>query len=109
MSRNGRGFGAFLGESPSLQIGFNQAIGHIGGDVNPMPFGQYEIAEHQEDAIKIQDADLMRKLMYISGLISVLGIFMAYLFHLKDRAAADRLAGQHPLVIRVARTQILGR
>ena len=40
-------------------------------------------------------------LMIVSGLISLLGIYMAYLMHLKDREAAEKLAAQHPVAVNV--------
>jgi len=96
------GLGSFLGQSPSFEMSFNRT--YKGGEANPAPFGQFAIAEEQHErdpAVAQQDAQRTRMLMIVSGLISLLGIYMAYLMHLKDREAAEKLAAQHPLVIDV--------
>jgi NADH-quinone oxidoreductase subunit L len=94
-----KSLGFFLGESPSFILSFNQS--YTGGETNPVSFGQYEEFEHQEPAIKAQDVDRAKTLMIVSGLISLLGIYLAYLMHLRDRAAAEKIAAQHPLAISV--------
>ncbi|MGH7214858.1 MAG: hypothetical protein ACREIT_08845, partial [Tepidisphaeraceae bacterium] len=52
------------------------------------PFGQPEVADE-----RVQHAEHYKHQMFmiVSGLIALLGVGLAYVFHLKDRAAGDRL------------------
>jgi NADH-quinone oxidoreductase subunit L len=89
--------GHFLGQSPSLQLAYNvseKAYGHE--NVNPVPLG----------AKDLRDAEMREEehrshfwFMIVSGAIALSGIGLAYRVHLKDRAAAERLAGRHPGLI----------
>ncbi len=102
-----RNLGAFLGQSPSFSQAYDAAqrrVGEQGLTVAPLNFGNVEAQESlkKADAAMVERAEsLQHTLMIISFLISLLGIFLAYLMHLKDREAADRLAAQHPGVINV--------
>ena len=99
-----RSLGGFLGESPSFAQSFNVATRPNvanGRVIPPLPFGQLAAQEELEladkDFAKSQQS-LHRTLMIVSGLISLLGIYFAYLMHLKDRTAAERLANDFPAV-----------
>ncbi|MEO6434202.1 MAG: NADH-quinone oxidoreductase subunit L, partial [Tepidisphaeraceae bacterium] len=94
--------GHFLGQSPSFSYGFKLAERTydeplLMGDLShhavtdPILWGQPPREEH--------DIDL--KPLIIGGLVAIAGILLAYLLHLKDRAAADRLAGRFAPVTRV--------
>jgi NADH-quinone oxidoreductase subunit L len=77
------GLADFLGHSPSLQLAAQIAPG-----ADPAAFGQHA-AEH--NAVEVVHSPF-NVVMLISGLIALAGIGLAYWLHLKDRAAADRLA-----------------
>jgi NADH-quinone oxidoreductase subunit L len=79
----------FLGQSPSLAWGFDaatRALNHV--ELNPEPFGQHakagELLAHglPEWAVFV-----------VSGVIAVAGIFLAYVFHLKNRSAVAKTNG----------------
>jgi NADH-quinone oxidoreductase subunit L len=73
----------FVGQSPSFALAAKLVA------VPASNFGQIEAegAEHSETM-----------LMVLSGCVSVIGIFLAYTLHLRDRAAAERIAaGLQPL------------
>jgi NADH-quinone oxidoreductase subunit L len=75
--------GAFLGQSPSLVNAY--AL------VKDAPTAPAELRNYMG-----QDPETERFtiLMIVSGLISILGISLAYVLHLKDRAKGDALAEQ---------------
>jgi NADH-quinone oxidoreductase subunit L len=82
----------FLGQSPSFHMAYDMAkvkFDNAGGvKVSPALFGQG----------KAEGEALIPSSMLIGGLVSVLGITLAYMLHLKDRRAAERLAaGVQPL------------
>jgi NADH-quinone oxidoreductase subunit L len=84
--------GHFLGHSPSL-IATYDAAKHIAGykDLSAEALGQ--------EAVGGKEAGPNYALMALSGLISIAGIGLAYLLHLRDRAKADALAASlRPLV-----------
>ncbi|HEY8666915.1 MAG TPA: NADH-quinone oxidoreductase subunit L [Tepidisphaeraceae bacterium] len=100
----------FLGQSPSLHQSYLLAAASR-PDINetdakpilPFHFG-VEVPESERAMMRVieQDAKAQgRNLMIISGLISVLGILLAYQLHLKDRRAGDRLAAENPGVTEV--------
>ena len=77
--------GHFLGYSPSFVLGFGAS-----GLGQPAHFGLH--------ARGGEEHGLVEPVMIVSGFISLLGIAMAYLMHLRDRARAERLAaGLAPL------------
>jgi NADH-quinone oxidoreductase subunit L len=71
--------GEFLGKSPSFQLSY-QVAAASGAHVDPAHFGQHSDAPHGFPWV-----------MVISALVAVSGIGLAYLLHLKQRAAADRM------------------
>jgi len=73
----------------------------LGHPPDPRGFGQWEVAEAEEEAIKEATHGLHTWIMVVSGLIAVAGIYLAYLMHLKYRASAEQLAARHPLAVRV--------
>jgi NADH-quinone oxidoreductase subunit L len=80
------GLGAFLGASPSFQNAYDTAKAS-GVEVPAEQMGQIETAEaHPESGIP--------PVMIVSACLSVLGILLAMLLHLKDRAAGDALAAR---------------
>jgi NADH-quinone oxidoreductase subunit L len=76
--------GGFLGTSPSFVLGHN-----VNSMAQPDRFGLHGAGgEHH----------LVTEVMLLSGFISLVGIGLAYLMHLRDRARAERLAaGLAPL------------
>ncbi len=84
----------FLGRSPSVQASYQLATATYGqGDaVKGELFGVREATVMEPQKAMISPA------MLIGGLVSVIGILLAYLLHLRDRARAERLAeGLQPL------------
>jgi NADH-quinone oxidoreductase subunit L len=76
--------GHFLGNSPSLVLGST-----AGGVVQVARFGLHQ---------RTPEHHLVEPIMIVSAFISLLGIGLAYLMHLRDRQRADRLAaGMTPL------------
>ena len=95
-----RSLAGFLGESPSFIQTYNVAVRTTtdGRVVYPAPFGQmteWHDMERHDPELAHEVESLHTTLMVVSGLISVLGIYMAYLMHLKDRASAERLAAEY--------------
>src|SRR5205823_2022396 len=93
-----RGLGAFLGQSPSFAQAYDEAHrarANTGEIVRPLHFGQVEEYEHLKPAARdVFEADehLHVLMMVISSLIAGMGIYLAYLLHLRDRSAGERLA-----------------
>ena len=96
----GHKLGHFLGQSPSFSMGYFKAQ-LANGDydaamakdathhyIDPIPFGQPGESEFHVAPL------------IIGGAISIAGILVAYLFHLKDRARAERMAAGMPGVTR---------
>jgi len=102
-----RGLGAFLGKSPSFAASYVVATGNHGNEqafVRPLPFGQVARQEELEKYLKDvaeEDHYLHRQMMVISSLVAGLGIYLAYLLHLRDRAAGERVAQKLAPVARV--------
>lgn len=89
----------FLGKSPSFVTAFEQAsrqpveAGHHA--ISPANFGLEEEAKKFELTHKEQveaSHSLHHTLMFVSGAIALAGIGLAYVLHLKNRAAADSIA-----------------
>jgi NADH-quinone oxidoreductase subunit L len=77
--------GGFLGASPSFVLGAN-----VNTASQAAHFGLHGRVEGEHP--------LVEPVMLISGFIALLGIALAYLMHLRDRARAERLAeGLAPL------------
>jgi len=80
--------GGFLGASPSFTIGSrNTAF-----PAPPSQFGQHALSGEHEGSLHI---------MLASGFIAIMGIGLAYVLHLSDRARAERLAAGAPAVTRL--------
>ena len=78
------GLAKFLGHSPSLTAAYDAAKSvYPAGVARAGDFGQEGEAEF---------AGYKYMLMAISGLVSIGGIFLAYVLHLKDRGKAEALA-----------------
>ncbi len=91
--------GEFLGQSPSLRLAHTTAVARLGaGEIAPVPFGQPEITDAR---VVMQQQAFHLRMMIISGLVSALGIYLAYLMHLKDRAASEKLARRFAGVARL--------
>jgi len=91
--------GGFLGQSPSLRYSYDLAVQYgrgqeAGGKVAPEPFGQ----EATDDDSRVWQ---FTWIMGISALVSLSGIGLAYLMHLKDRSSAARMAGRFPTLTRL--------
>jgi NADH-quinone oxidoreductase subunit L len=82
------GLGEFLGHSPSFSWSY-QVASSANGDVEAVPFGQHAAEHHTAWTW-----------MLVSVVVSIGGIALAYLLHLKDRRKADELAGRIPAVTR---------
>ncbi len=96
----GERIGEFLGGSPSLRLAYHVADVHYGlGEIRPDNFGQSEAGEDKE--IAAQEHQLHVTFMGISAVISILGIYCAFLMHLRERPAADRLAARFPAITRL--------
>ncbi len=82
--------GHFLGHSPSFALSFKMAEQAAGMPVSAENFGQPEV--------EAAAASHHYGLMMISALVSISGIGLAYLLHLRDRARAEAIArGLQPL------------
>jgi NADH-quinone oxidoreductase subunit L len=94
----------FLGQSPSFSGAYEtlQANAPKNRQYPPMHFGQHavqeDLAKADPDFVRAQDK-LHTTVMAASSLIAALGVWFAYLMHLKDRSAAERVAQQHPGVV----------
>jgi NADH-quinone oxidoreductase subunit L len=116
-----RGLGAFLGQSPSLQYSYSRAAYRDPYATRPLFFGQVEV---HEDRLSGKDKDPLKdplqvgaaneykqtveadhlvhvRMMVISSIIALLGIYIAYLFHLRDRQAGERMAAKFSGITRV--------
>jgi NADH-quinone oxidoreductase subunit L len=86
--------GHFLGQSPSFQLATTVSVNTYGRqNVNPVPLGAEEWRD--EDAIHREHRTHLW-FWIISGAIAVAGILLARHMHLRDRAAAERLAERFP-------------
>jgi NADH-quinone oxidoreductase subunit L len=86
--------GHFLGQSPSLALTSTVATRVHGQEhVNPVALGQQDL---RDDRTRQQEDRAHFWFMIASGAIALAGIGLAYRMHLKDRAAAERLAGRFP-------------
>jgi len=84
----GHALGHFLGKSPSFQQTYQVAMAKDAAHVSPPAFGQVD-RRPEEDQDREHHAHLI--MMIVSGVIALAGIFLAYQFHLKNRAAGERL------------------
>jgi NADH:ubiquinone oxidoreductase subunit 5 (subunit L)/multisubunit Na+/H+ antiporter MnhA subunit len=83
----GGGLSHFLGKSPSFELIHKVSVATYGAqNVDPVPMGQPSNEPHT----------LFNMVMLVSFIVAALGIFTAYVFHLRDRARADRLAAGMP-------------
>jgi len=92
--------GNFLGASPSFSQSYFRASAAENRFVHPLHFGQHDVhesllhssPEYADEAKR----DHARHLTFaiVSAMISGLGIYMAYLFHLRDRQAGEKLAAR---------------
>jgi NADH-quinone oxidoreductase subunit L len=99
--------GNFLGESPSYAQTYHMAVRTQGTPehiVHPLQFGQH----HEHEILAKANPEFAEKehhvhvvLMIVSALIAGCGVYMSYLIHLRDRAAADRLAERFAPIVRV--------
>jgi NADH-quinone oxidoreductase subunit L len=89
----GHKLGHFLGQSPSFSLGFMKAqLSNPDVPVDPIPFGQAPLPGYEYHFPLVG--------LLVGGLIAIAGILVAYVFHLKDRARAERLAAGMPGVTR---------
>jgi NADH-quinone oxidoreductase subunit L len=104
-----RGLGAFLGQSPSFNRSYHLAVEHHPQTltyVRPMFFGQVqeqEILASVDKSLVEAEHNLHIQMAIISGLVFFLGIYLAYLVHLRERTAIDKLVEEYPLLARTAR------
>ncbi len=93
----------FLGQSPSFVSAYHKASDtaerRVAGaiEANPVQFGQHDTRD--KDVVE-QEESLHHTFMIISSIVAILGIGLAYHFHLQDREAATRM---EPSVAGIAR------
>lgn len=87
--------GHFLGQSSSLSLGFEQAVEHYNPltiddahKISPISFGQ---AEYRAASVVEAEHYGHYVFMIVSGLVTLAGIGLAYMLHLKNRARGDAL------------------
>lgn len=91
--------GHFLGQSPSLRQTAQVAVAKYGsGAISPPMLGMHDFRAHE---VVEREHSAHLYMMIISGAIALLGIWLAYLLHLKNRTAGDRLAARFPGVTRL--------
>jgi NADH-quinone oxidoreductase subunit L len=91
--------GHFLGESPSLYYSYQLASGRYGGPaVPPVPFGQVEV---EDERVREAEEARHKAFMFISAGVAFLGIYLAWLMHVKEREAPQRLAERVPWLTRL--------
>ena len=73
--------GAFLGQSPSVSAAYDMAMA--------LPTPPRGIGKSMGQVIESEGFSI---LMILSGLVSIAAIYLAFLYHLKDRARGDELA-----------------
>src|SRR5206468_4809731 len=75
--------------------------------VAALPFGQIEANEElvkanpDYRAMEEHDAQTHVTLMFVSGFISIAGIFLAFILHLKERRKGEELPEKFPLLARL--------
>jgi NADH-quinone oxidoreductase subunit L len=79
-----RSLGGFLGQSPSFVEAYRAA--EVLGGRSAEHFGVHDPRPSPEGH------ELFPAIMIVSGFTSVVGIFLAYVMHLRDRGRAERLA-----------------
>jgi NADH-quinone oxidoreductase subunit L len=90
--------GNFLGASPSFAQSYHtaqRAHGPSGHVMHPLQFGQHAEQEELERLDKEfveREEQVHLTLMIVSALIAGCGVYMAYLMHLRDRSAGEKLA-----------------
>ncbi|MEA2736082.1 MAG: NADH-quinone oxidoreductase subunit [Humisphaera sp.] len=90
--------GNFLGASPSVAQAYHMAQrvhGPRGKDMHPLQFGQHDVQLEIEKLSKefvAHEHHVHLTLMIVSALIAGCGVYLAYLMHLRDRNAGDKLA-----------------
>lgn len=87
----------FLASSPSLILGHEMGLIRYGSALSPGPMGFEEV----DKSIAEKIARLHLYMMIISGLIVALGIYVAYLYHLKYRDRAEPVAAKFRGLVRV--------
>jgi NADH-quinone oxidoreductase subunit L len=101
--------GGFLGESPSFRLAYEKASANpeYKEAVSALPMGQFETNEElvnnnaeYRDTEK-SEAQTHITLMIISGFISIAGISLAYMLHLKDRRKGEELPERFPALARL--------
>lgn len=76
--------GDFLGQSPSFSTAYTVAVANAAHEVEPAMLGAHVPgAEHPP---------LVPMIMILSAIIAVIGIVLAWYFHLKNRPADEKLA-----------------
>jgi NADH-quinone oxidoreductase subunit L len=89
--------GEFLGQSPSLVLTYKSVEKRMAhADAYAEPLGQTEAAEAREAEIKEHEHAVHVTFMVVSGIVALGGIWLAYYFHLKNRAAGDALPLKFP-------------
>ncbi len=101
--------GGFLGTSPSFSQGYAKASTdpEYKEPVSALPMGQIEtneeLVKNDPDyrAIAEHESQTHVTLMIVSAFISISGIFLAFMMHLKDRAKGDALPEKFPMLARL--------
>jgi NADH:ubiquinone oxidoreductase subunit 5 (subunit L)/multisubunit Na+/H+ antiporter MnhA subunit len=96
--RVAHGMGNFLGASQSFRDSYataQRAHGPQGHNMHPLQFGQHGeqlLLEKEQKEFVEQEHHVHLTLMIVSALIAGCGVYMAYLMHLRDRSAGEKLA-----------------
>jgi NADH-quinone oxidoreductase subunit L len=92
-----RSLGGFLSNSPSLVWGYEAARNARGSGTLAAAFGMEEVPA---EGFQREFGNLHRGMMMASIVVAGLGIYLAYLLHLKYRERGEELALRHPAIAR---------
>src|SRR5207253_2998709 len=85
-----KSLGGFLGQSPSVAQSYDVVMRQDASQIHPLAFGQFKDQEdletHDKPFVEAEHA-LHWRVMAASFLVFFVGIYFAYLLHLRDRTA----------------------
>jgi NADH:ubiquinone oxidoreductase subunit 5 (subunit L)/multisubunit Na+/H+ antiporter MnhA subunit len=100
--------GDFLGQSPSMIASYHMSahryapdgveIGDPSEVINPVPFGQ---PDPRPEMVRETEHRAHYYMMLFSGLLALVGWWLARQFHLRDRDAPERIARRVPSLVRL--------
>jgi NADH-quinone oxidoreductase subunit L len=94
--------GHFLRHSPSFKLAYNLAAvryqtAHGENTVRALGFGQAELTQEGHEV----EGHLFSPIMGVSAVVSLLGIYLAFVMHLRNRPAGEALPRRYPGVNRL--------